>query len=275
MARIEVDSGLELSCEIDDFLWPWTVAEPVLMVNGYARTARFWDRWIPTVANKRRIHRLELRGCGQSDRPPEGHRFEAVEIFQDVMTVMDTLGLEKVHWVGESSSGLLGIAFAATHPERIKSLVLCNTPFKIPDALKPTYSLDQPCTADAVLRHGLVTWCRRTLHLRLDLDRASPELQEWYCRGLVNTPSYVAAAYSRCFEAVDVTPLLEKVSAPALLLSGDKSRIAWEQQDKLKRAMPNAELFRFEGYGHGVNVLAPERCAQEAVSFWDRVESKS
>lgn len=43
MARIEVEPGLQLECEVDDFLWPWQPAEPVLMVNGYARTARFWD----------------------------------------------------------------------------------------------------------------------------------------------------------------------------------------------------------------------------------------
>ena len=271
MARIAVEPGVELECEVDDFLWPWEQAVPVFMVPGFVRTARFWDRWVPTIADRRRIYRVEMRGYGRSDLPTRNYRFEPASIFADLLTVMDVMGLEKVNWVGESSSGVLGLAFAASYPDRVASLVLCDSPYKIPDSIKPTYALDQPSSPDAIRSHGLAAWCRRTLHLRLDLDHASPQLQQWYTKALSGTPAWVAAEYNACFEAADVTPFLAAVRAPVLLLSGAKSKIAWEQQEKLKRDLPDARLHQFEGYGHGVNVLLPRECAAQAVTFWDQI----
>jgi pimeloyl-ACP methyl ester carboxylesterase len=268
MPRVAIDKGIELNCEIDDFLWPWTAAVPVLMVHGHARSARFWERWVPTLSDAHRVYRLDQWGCGGSTRPPEGPRFEPPGILGHILAAMDALALERVHWVGESSSGVLGLAFAATYPQRVASLVLCDTPYKIPDSLKPSYALGQASTADAILEFGTREWCRRTLQNRLDLDRAGPELQAWYIEEMGKTPSDVAAAYNRCFESVDLKPMLGSVNVPALLLGGTKSKIAGEQLDTLAKDLPRAKVRRFEGYGHGVSVIAAEECAREAVAFW-------
>jgi pimeloyl-ACP methyl ester carboxylesterase len=83
----------------------------------------------------------------------------------------------------------------------------------------------------------------------------------------------IAAALHNCFERVDVTPLLAGVAAPVLLLSGDKSRIASEQQKLLAERLPNGRLALFSGYGHGVNLLVPGRCARTALDFWHEVEA--
>jgi pimeloyl-ACP methyl ester carboxylesterase len=70
-----------------------------------------------------------------------------------------------------------------------------------------------------------------------------------------------------------VTPLLADVAAPVLLLSGDKSRIASEQQKILADRLPIGRLALFSEYGHGINLLVPERCAQAALDFWHEVEA--
>ena len=82
----------------------------------------------------------------------------------------------------------------------------------------------------------------------------------------------VAAALHECFESVDVRPLLAEIKAPVLLLSGDKSRIASEQQKILAERLPHGRLELFAGYGHGVNLLQPERCARAALEFWRTAE---
>jgi pimeloyl-ACP methyl ester carboxylesterase len=70
-----------------------------------------------------------------------------------------------------------------------------------------------------------------------------------------------------CFESVDVRPLLPGVSAPVLLLSGDNSPIASAQQKALAETLPNGRVELFAGYGHGVSLLQPERCARAAVGI--------
>src|ERR1700722_4294229 len=102
MAKINVDPGLALNCEIDDFLWPWSKATPVLMHHGFARNATFWTRCIPTLSETRRVYRPEVRGCGRSDVPPADFKPTPESLAGDVLQVMDALGLERVHWVGES-----------------------------------------------------------------------------------------------------------------------------------------------------------------------------
>ena len=268
MATVRVDAERALHCAVDDLLWPWDVATPVVMLHGYARNARFWDRWVPAVAERHRVYRPELYGCGASDVPEPGWRCTGDAILADVLAVLDAMGLARVHWVGESSGGLIGLMLAAARPERVASLVLCNAPTRISDTVKRVYALDRASAAAAILAHGVGPWCRSTLEYRLDLAHAAPELADWYVAEMDRTPAHVAAAMIECFEAVDLAPLLGRVGAPVLLLCGDRSPIAAEQQAAMAAALPNGRLELLEGYGHGINLLQPARCAAAALAFW-------
>jgi 3-oxoadipate enol-lactonase len=204
MPRIRIDEGLSLHCAVDDYLWPWEKPTAVLMLHGFARNATFWNRWVPSIADSRRIYRPDLLGCGASDRPAAGYRFTADKIAAQIVAMLDAMSLPRVHWVGESSGGLVGLLLAASHPQRIASLVLCNTPTRISTEIRSIYSLDQDSTATAIRAHGTGEWCRRTLGYRLDLDHASAELREWCTAEMDKTQPETAAALHECFEGVDV-----------------------------------------------------------------------
>jgi 3-oxoadipate enol-lactonase len=272
MPTIRLAEGLSVHCAVDDYLWPWDRPTPVLMMHGFARNAAFWNRWVPAIAESRRIYRPDLLGCGASDVPASGYGYTAQKIEAQILAVLDAFSLARVHWVGESSGGIIGMLLAATHPARIASLVLCNTPTRIPNEIRKTYSLDQESTAAAIRAHGTGEWCRRTLGYRLDLEHASQQLREWCIAEMDKTRPDIAAALHECFEAVDLQPLLPTVRAPVLLLSGDTSPIASEQQKILAEALPDGRLELFAGYGHGINLIQPERCARVALDFWRNVE---
>ncbi|HXO89699.1 MAG TPA: alpha/beta hydrolase [Stellaceae bacterium] len=274
MATVRLPEGLSLHCAVDDYLWPWEAATPVLMMHGFARNGTFWNRWVPPIAGSRRIYRPDLLGCGPSDVPAEGYRFTPAKIEAEILAVFDSLSLSRVHWVGESSGGIIGLLLAAAYPERIASLVLCNTPTRISDEIRGIYALDQENTAAAIRAHGTGAWCRQTLGYRLDLDHSSAALQEWVIAEMDKTRPDIAAALHDCFESVDLRPLLPGIKPPVLLLSGDKSRIASEQQKILADTLPRGRLELFAGYGHGVNLLQPERCARAALDFWRAVEAE-
>jgi pimeloyl-ACP methyl ester carboxylesterase len=272
MPTIRFAEGLSLYCAVDDYLWPWEAPTPVLMMHGFARNAAFWNRWVPPIADSRRIFRPDLLGCGASDIPATGYGYTAEEIGAQILAVLDAFSLTRVHWVGESSGGIIGLLLAAAHPERIASLALCNTPTRISDEIRGIYSLGQESTAAAIRAHGTGEWCRQTLVYRLDLEHASADLQEWVIAEMDKTRPEVAAAMHECFESVDVRPLLAEIKAPVLMLSGDNSRIASEQQKIFADTLPHGRLELFAGYGHGVNLLQPERCARTALEFWRTVE---
>lgn len=272
MPMIPVADGARLHCAVDDYLWPWDRKLPVVMMHGFARNARFWNRWVPPIAETRRVYRPDLLGVGESDPPPSGYRYTPETIAAQIMTALDTLGLERVHWVGESSGGIIGVLLAASYPGRIASLVLCNTPGRISDEIKRIYALDKESASAAMRAYGVGEWCRRTLGYRLDLDRADPQLCDWVVAEMDRTAPDVAAAMHDCFESVDTQPLLAGISVPTLLLCGDRSRIAAQQQRALAERLPRARLDLVEGYGHGVNLLLPERCARASLDFWRGIE---
>jgi 3-oxoadipate enol-lactonase len=268
MPRIALRDGPSVHCTVDDFLWPWDGSTPVLMMHGFARNAMFWNRWVPAIAETRRVYRPDLLGCGLSDQPPDGYRYTPETIGAQILAVLDAMSLPRVHWVGESSGGIIGLLLAAAHPDRIASLVLCNTPTRIPDQIKRTYALDRATASDAMRAYGVGEWCRQTLGYRLDMQHADKDLCDWVVREMDRTPPSVAAAMHDCFEDVDTVPLLPHITAPVLLLSGDDSPIASAQQKALAETLPNGRVELFPGYGHGVNLLQPERCARTAVEFW-------
>lgn len=274
MPTVRLDEGLSLHCAVDDYLWPWQTSTPVLMMHGFARNTAFWNRWVPAIAEGRRVYRPDLLGCGASDAPAPGYRYTVEKIADQILAVFEAFSLPRVHWVGESSGGLIGLLLAAAHPEHIASLVLCNTPTRISDEIRGIYALGEDSTSAAIRALGAGEWCRRTLGYRLDLEHASTDLQEWVIAEMGKTRPDIAAALHECFETVDVRPLLAGITAPVLLLSGDKSRIASEQQKIFAETLPHGRLELFAGYGHGVNLLQPERCARAALDFWGTVEAE-
>ena len=88
--------GLALNCPVDDYLWPWQGPTPVVMMHGFARNARFWNRWVPAIAESRRIYRPELLGCGDSDVPPAEYRFTPEAIGSQIIAALDALALDRV-----------------------------------------------------------------------------------------------------------------------------------------------------------------------------------
>jgi pimeloyl-ACP methyl ester carboxylesterase len=230
MPRIALAEGVSIHCAIDDYLWPWDDRTPVLMMHGFARNASFWNRWVPAIAGTHRIYRPDLLGCGLSDQPPRAYHYTPDAIGAQIIAVLDSLSLSRVHWVGESSGGLIGLLLAAARPERIASLVLCNTPSRIPDRIRRIYALDRADAGAAILAHGTGAWCRQTLGYRLDMERADAALQDWVVEEMDRTPPAVAAAMHHCFEGVDTIDILRGIHAPVLLLSGDKSQISSDQQ---------------------------------------------
>jgi pimeloyl-ACP methyl ester carboxylesterase len=272
MPMIPVADGLSVHCAVDDYLWPWQAPTPVVMMHGFARNARFWNRWVPAVAESRRIYRPELLGCGESDVSPADYRYTPAAIAGQIIAVLDALALDRVHWVGESSGGIIGLLLAAAHPERIASLVLCNTPTRISEEIKRIYALDKATSSEAMRAYGVGEWCRQTLGYRLDLDHADDDLQRWVVAEMDRTRPDIAAAMHDCFESVDTLPLLPEIKAPVMLLSGDKSRIASASQRAFAERLPNARVELIEGYGHGVNLLQPGRCARASLDFWRTIE---
>jgi pimeloyl-ACP methyl ester carboxylesterase len=261
---------IDIHFELADYTQPWRESAPetFLLYHGYGRNMMFWQPWVPLLSGDYRVLRLDARGCGETTKPPPGSVYTFEQLAGDAVGLMDKLGIERVHWVGESSGGIVGMTAALEHAERLHTLILCDTPFKRSAEISSTYTLGEPDRAAAFDKYGVGGWCRKTLSYRLDTGRASPALCEWYIEQMDKTPKHVVNAMDKTVAQGDMWPRLPEINTPTLILGGAKSPIADEaQKNAMRERMPHAKLVTFEGYGHGVNLLAPERCVDEIRKF--------
>ncbi len=91
----------------------------VLLHAGIA-DRRMWDPQWPGLASLRDAVRLDLRGFGESDRPPKG----ALDPAGDVIDTLDHLGVTSCHLVGSSLGAGVAVEVALTRPEAVRSLLL-------------------------------------------------------------------------------------------------------------------------------------------------------
>jgi pimeloyl-ACP methyl ester carboxylesterase len=98
----------------------------VLLLHGFGETG---DMWAPLAAELVRDHFVivpDLRGLGLSSRPAGG--YDKKTQAEDVAGVLDSLKIDKVDLVTHDIGNMVGYAFAAQHPERVRKLVVIDAP---------------------------------------------------------------------------------------------------------------------------------------------------
>jgi pimeloyl-ACP methyl ester carboxylesterase len=108
----------------------------VLLVPGLTANYLEFSLLGPTLA-ERGWYAIapELRGRGQSDKPPHGYGIPYHA--NDLLALCDALNLPTAHIIGHSLGGLIGFFLAAIHPKRLGKLVLVDTGGRVsPDALQ-------------------------------------------------------------------------------------------------------------------------------------------
>ncbi len=108
------------------YRWDGTANGPVVMMaHAMGTSHRIWDLQVPALADRYRLLRYDWRGHGFSSAPAGPYTLD--QFVADARGLMEALDLEKVHWVGISTGGMIGQGLAIHHPERLSSLTLCNT----------------------------------------------------------------------------------------------------------------------------------------------------
>ncbi|WDZ85538.1 alpha/beta fold hydrolase [Micromonospora cathayae] len=95
---------------------------PVVLLHAGIADRRMWWEQVPALATRHRVVNLDLRGYGESELPPASFAHH-----EDVVGVLDALGIERAALVGCSFGGAVAIDTALAHPDRIAALALLGT----------------------------------------------------------------------------------------------------------------------------------------------------
>lgn len=238
--------------------------DPVVFVHGVGSSSDAWDPVLARMPDGRRI-RIDLRGHGRSERVPEP-QYTLALMADDVLALIDHLGLSKVALVGFSLGGLIAQYIAVHHGSRLTALGLIST-VAGRDAAEKERVVERLATLE---RDGPLG------HLANSVDRwftagflqANPDIIEARRqKALENDPACYLAAY-RVLAYSDLAEELQRIDVPALVMTGEMDigstpRMARLMHDRIR----GSRLVILPGLKHSILLEAPGRVARELVGF--------
>jgi pimeloyl-ACP methyl ester carboxylesterase len=99
---------------------------PLVLQHGSLHTLESWYDYgyVPALKNDYRLILLDARGHGASDKPHKPEAYELKNRVDDIVAVLDDLGIAKAHFLGYSMGGWIGFGLARYAPERFRSLII-------------------------------------------------------------------------------------------------------------------------------------------------------
>ena len=102
--------------------------EPIVLLHGWPKTWYKWRKVMPALAERHTVIVPDLPGLGDSSPSTTGYDKQAIA--QTIYQLVNQLGFQQINLVGHDIGGMVAYAYAATHPESIRKLVL--TEFWLP-----------------------------------------------------------------------------------------------------------------------------------------------
>ncbi|HKS96724.1 MAG TPA: alpha/beta fold hydrolase, partial [Terriglobia bacterium] len=209
-----------------------------------------WVRYAERLASFSRLIVFDMRGVGLSDRGGEPPFLELM--VEDAGAVMDAASSETAALFGASRAGVMAMLFAATHPERVRALVLYGT------FAKNLRSDDHPYGATTAEDDAFVNRFVAEMGTAQNLDLQAPSglgderFVRWWARfeRLITSP----AGFRELADVrrnSDVRAVLPLIQAPTLVLHRAGDRIVPVDQGRyLGEAIPNAKFVELAGDDH-------------------------
>jgi len=272
MADLQHEPEISIHYTVDDFTDPWAERPCLLLQHGNGRSGRFWYRWVPYLSRFYKVVRPDMRGLGQSVGRLDLDRDITLDaLVNDLVGLLDHLEVESIHYCGESMGGILGLALAAMHPARVKTLTLVATPVFIEDAMKKRYAMGHGSRTDAMQEMGIRNWVEATTRgTRLPADE-EPGLFRWYVDEFVKGDPGVQVAMSKLVNGANASQFLPRVVCPVLGLYPTSGQITSDAQEGLlKDHLADFELIHLPTAFHMVHLLYPRTCAEHVLRFCAR-----
>lgn len=235
-------------------------APAVILLHGLGSSLHTWEPWAQRLSETHRVVRYDLPGAGLTGPDPSGDYSDARGI-QVLAALMDRLDIPRATIVGNSMGGRLAWMFAAQNPTRVDKLVLIS-----PDGFEsPGFKYGKQPDVPAMLKLMRYLLPKAALRLNLEPAYADParltgETVTRY-HDLLLAPGVRDAMLARLGQTVlqPPEPLLSQISAPTLLLWGEKdAMIPIANAADYVKALPNATLVTLPGLGHVPHEEAPE-----------------
>lgn len=239
-----------------------TAAPVLVLINSLGTDARIWDGVIDQLAQHYRVLSYDKRGHGLSDAPPGDYAL--AHHLNDLFGLVDHLGLQRFALTGVSIGGLIAMGAALRSPQRISSLLVCNSAPKVGDAAFWQARMAR------VLEHGMAAIADGIMERWFStIFRAgqSDALAGWR-NMLLRADAHGYVATCATLRDSDLTADIGAISVPTLVLAGeDDLATPVPLVRACATAIPGARFHVLPSVGHIPSIEAPDRLASLMRQF--------
>ena len=239
---------------------------PLLLVPGLGGVGAYWRPQIEAFSQHFQVITHDHRGCGQSSRSRITYSIE--QMTDDLLKLMDAIGIDRAHFVGHSTGGAMGQVMAIEHSDRVISLTLANTwtkacPFRqrVMATRKALLAHVSPEAYVAATRLFLFpSWWIRDHHAQLE-EQAAHQLADFPAAEIQISRIDAGLQFDR-------TAQLGEITTPTLVVG------AWDDHltpayysEELAKLIPGARLVVLERGAHCCSLTVPDEFDRTVLPF--------
>src|SRR5580704_16194933 len=246
--------------------WGAAAAPPVLCVHGYTSSAQAFNALARHFQDRVRIIAPDVRGHGESGWAADG-AYGYLDQAGDLAAFVDRLELEKFVLIGTSMGGVIAMAYASGHAQRLKALAINDVGPDVEQGsqritsmvgTRPSSfaSLDEAMAYRREISPITAARPEEDQHeLALGVLKQAPD-GRW---GWKMDPAYIEQRIARGAPArPNLWSALEAVPCPTLVIWGsDSDVLSRTQAERMVDALPHGELVTVPGIGHAPTLVEP------------------
>jgi 3-oxoadipate enol-lactonase len=235
---------------------------PLILLNGIAMSVSHWKPVIEALGPDYRILCHDMRGQTLSEKPDGSYSLELHA--EDLAELIQITGFGSSHVVGTSYGAEVALAFALSHPELCKSLVLIDGVSETDPLLSA--AVDSWMLAaehdPIVFYRTMIPWNYSSEYIQANKDALNAREAamtrlpiEWF-KGFVSM--------CKAFQNIDISPRLGDIGCPTRIVVGGKDILKGKAfADILHRGIRGSTIRVVEGSGHAVVIEEPLAIANE------------
>ena len=245
--------------------------ETILCLHGITANSRCFDYLASILTPQYRVMAMDLRGRGQSGKPPTGYSME--HHHRDINRLLDELGLDRVTLMGHSLGAFISLVFGSKYPNRVDKIILVDGGGDLSeDQMNKVFEGIRPALERLGKTYPSAGEYLEIMKQAPYIQPWTPQIETYYQYEIEKTEGGVKTNIDPMHiqeEALNVRQLniaefYPELKCPVLILRAteglvnpDDILLPEDVIEKMIREIPNAEVTNIEGSNHYSIIFQP------------------